>query len=338
MAKNNPFGVLEFLHWNHAWNSYKYPDQKSLEKAIALMKELGAGFVRIDFLWEDIEPEKGRLKFAKYDTIVDLLCKNNLGILGLLNYSATWDSPTGKWNDPSADHKNFVNYALKVIQRYKDGVKYWEAWNEPDSAIYWAQQDGLQSYCALLKEVYAAAKAEDSGCKILNGGFANGISSVKRLYENGAKDYFDILNIHIFEYPLPDNAINMAQDYIRSANEVMRKNQDADKKIWITEIGCPGVKDGLQVKNWWMGLNPTEEQQRDWASRVFSALIKEKSVEKIFWAFFRDCLGHWEDGIDYFGLVRWDYSKKPAFFAYQNCFRNWVERPNDSLINVTGRK
>jgi hypothetical protein len=25
--KNNdsPFGVLEFLHWNHVWNNYKYP-------------------------------------------------------------------------------------------------------------------------------------------------------------------------------------------------------------------------------------------------------------------------------------------------------------------------
>ncbi|MCM8800353.1 MAG: hypothetical protein NC900_06510 [Candidatus Omnitrophica bacterium] len=21
---NNPFGALEFLHWNHSWNNYKY--------------------------------------------------------------------------------------------------------------------------------------------------------------------------------------------------------------------------------------------------------------------------------------------------------------------------
>jgi len=40
---NNPFGVLEFLHWNHSWNKYKYPDKKSLEKTIALMKKAHVG-------------------------------------------------------------------------------------------------------------------------------------------------------------------------------------------------------------------------------------------------------------------------------------------------------
>ena len=31
----NPFGVLEFLHWNHQWNNYKYPTGGDLEKAVA---------------------------------------------------------------------------------------------------------------------------------------------------------------------------------------------------------------------------------------------------------------------------------------------------------------
>ena len=54
--KDNPFGVLEFLHWNHDWNNFQYPDRKTLEKAIFLMKEAGVGWVRVDFSWQDIEP------------------------------------------------------------------------------------------------------------------------------------------------------------------------------------------------------------------------------------------------------------------------------------------
>jgi hypothetical protein len=289
------------------------------------MKEAGVGFVRMDFLWEDIEPERGKFQFDKYDYIVDLLYKNNIGILGLLNYSTDWASPTGKWNNPATDNQLFIEYARRVISRYKDRVKYWEVWNEPDSAIYWVQQDGLQSYCRLLKEVYLLAKTEDPDCKILNGGFASGILSVNRLYDNGAKDYFDILNIHIFESPLNPQAIKVAKAYVRLAYKVMKKNGDSDKKIWVTEIGSPGVKSGLKVKNCWMGRNPNERQQKDWVKQVFTQLIKSEAVEKVFWAFFRDCNEHWKNGIDYFGLLRWDYSKKPAFFAYQKCVNNWKQ-------------
>ena len=48
---NNPFGVLEFLHWNHDWNSYKYPSLKEIDRAVKLMKEAGIGWVRVDVRW-----------------------------------------------------------------------------------------------------------------------------------------------------------------------------------------------------------------------------------------------------------------------------------------------
>ena len=69
----SPFGVLEFLPWNHAWNNFKYSDDQALEKAISLMQKAGVGWVRLDFLWEDIEPKEGNFDFAKYDNIVRLL-------------------------------------------------------------------------------------------------------------------------------------------------------------------------------------------------------------------------------------------------------------------------
>lgn len=271
----------------------------------------------MDFLWQDIEPAAGKFDFEKYDYIAGLLYKNNINLLGLFNYGADWASSCGKWNCPPKDFSLFINYVNKVITRYKDKVKYWELWNEPDSHIYWEPQDGLKSYCALLKEVYIAAKKEDPDCKILNGGFANGISSVNNLYDNGAKDYFDILNIHIFESPLDPEGIKRVSAYPESAYEVMARNGDGNKKIWVTEIGCPGVKRGLSVKNWWMGENPDEKQQASWVGKVYGELNKSACVEKIFWAFFRDTNKHWDDGTDYLGLVRWDFSRKPAFDEYK---------------------
>jgi hypothetical protein len=320
---DNPFGVLEFLHWNHSWNNYKYACAADWEKSIERMKEAGVGWVRMDFLWQDIEPEEGNFKFDKYDQIVELLAKNNIHILGILNYSVGWAALCGEWNCPPKDNALFVKYATKVIGRYKNKVKHWEVWNEPDSQVYWSKQDGLKSYCALLKDVYIAAKKVDPDCKILNGGLANGLAYVNKLYDNGAKDYFDILNIHFFESPLHKNGIKAVAAYPKLAYKVMSRNGDGGKKIWITEIGCPGVKAGVKADNWWMGKNPKEREQAEWVKKVYAELLKDKNVEKVFWAFFRDCSGHWGTGVDYFGLVRWDYSPKPAFKAYRDSFNKW---------------
>ena len=330
----NPFGVLEFLHWNHSWNNYKYSCNRDLEKAIFLMQEAGVGWVRVDFLWGDIEPQEGSFDFAKYDCIVELLRSKGIHILGILHYSTDWASACGKWNCHPKDNKVFVNYASKVIERYKAQVKYWELWNEPDSSTYWKEQDGLKAYCVLLKEVYTAAKRIDPECKILNGGIANGLSSINHLYDNGAKDYFDILNIHFFETPEHTGGIKAVESYPKLAYKIMQRKGDKDKKIWVTEIGCPGVKKGLKVEDWWMGKNPTERQQAEWVKNVYTTLLKDPHVEKIFWAFFRDTKDHWKNGVDYFGLLRWDYSAKPSFKAYKECFQEWKK---NKAIKLKGK-
>lgn len=320
---NSPFGVLEFLSWRHPWNNFKYSKKEDLIRVVELMKEAGVGFVRMDFLWEDLEPEPGKFNFENYDYIVSLLDENNIKILGLLNYSTDWASSSGKWNSPPKENALFVNYATRVIERYKDKIKYWEVWNEPDSSIYWNPQDCLKGYCLLLKDVYLAAKQIDPECKILNGGIANGIASINHLYDNGAKDYFDILNIHIFENPQNINSKAAVATYPKLAYKIMSRNGDSDKKIWVTEIGCPGVKSTEKVKNWWAGVNPSEEEQAQWLKDTFNALLEDKNVQVIFWAFFRDCKKHWDNGIDYFGLVSWDFAKKPSFEAFKVCFEDW---------------
>ncbi|MDD5282313.1 MAG: beta-galactosidase [Candidatus Omnitrophica bacterium] len=331
---HNPFGVLEFLHWNHSWNSYKYSSRPDLEKSVSLMQEAGVGWVRLDFLWGDIEPQQGKFDFTKYDYIVQLLRGRGMHILGILHYSVDWASACGKWNCPPKENKLFIEYASRVIKRYKGQVKYWELWNEPDSPTYWKEQDGLKSYCVLLRDVYIAAKQVDPDCKILNGGLANGASSVNHLYDNGAKDYFDILNIHFFQNPLHPGAIKAVINYPKLAYKIMQRNGDGDKKIWITEIGCPGVKRFLSVDNWWLGKNPTEGKQAKWLKDVYTGLLKDPHVEKIFWAFFRDTKNHWNNGVDYFGLVRWDFSRKNSFYAYQGCFRKWFfeYRKNNGIL------
>lgn len=325
--KKNPFGVLEFLHWNHDWNNFQYPGDAELEKAARMMRDVGVGMVRMDFLWQDVEPRRGEFDFARYDRIVDILSANGIEILGILDYSADWASPTGQWNDPAEDNSAFVAYAARVAGRYKDRVRYWEIWNEPDSPVYWKRQDSLAGYCRLLREAYAALKAVDPGCTVLNGGLTYELSKVNQLYDNGGKGYFDALNIHIFENPCnPGPAEKRVSAYVRACARIMARNGDGDKKIWVTETGCPGVRRGVRVRNCWMGKSPTEIRQAGWVSAVYTALLARKEVRAVFWAFFRDTDNHWKDGTDYMGLVRNDFTPKPAYTAYRDAHRAWAGR------------
>ncbi len=308
---DNPFGVLAFLPWNHFWNGYFYDTEEKIEKSARLMKEAGAGFVRMDFLWYDIEPGPGIFDFAKHDRIVDILNKNNIKVLGILHYNPSWDNePWNKAPNPLL----YERYAANVVKHFRDRIKYWEIWNEPDEKTYWVPQDDMKTYTELLKRVYPAIKKVDPTCKVLMGGVSKTqVLSLKRIYKNGGRDYFDIVNIHPFINPLYPDAINMVEGIYKGVYKVMQEFGDENKKIWFTEIGCPGVKTPNKSNGWWEGLSPTEEQQAMWVEKVYTNCLKWKNVEKVFWAFFRDTDNHYKSGVDYFGLIRTDFSKKPAY-------------------------
>lgn len=315
--QDSPYGVLEFLYWDHAWNNHHYPSRASIDRSIELMKKCGVGMVRMDFLWQDIEPSAGTCVFDKYDYIVGALTRSNIAVLGVLSYHADWASPDKKWNVPNQDHSFFLDYCRKVCGRYKDRVKFWEIWNEPDSKIYWEPQDGLREYARLLQDAYRALKEIDPGCTVLNGGLSEGIASVNTLYERGAREYFDVMNIHAFESPVQKDAIESVVSFVKAVAAAMDRNGDTKKRIWVTEIGCPGVKAGTMVTDSWLGENPSELQQAGWVTQIFHEVLALDRVDKVFWAFFRDTDNHWKNGVDYFGLVRNDFSLKPAYRAYR---------------------
>lgn len=310
----SPFGVLAFFAWNHDWNFFHYPAEK-VKKAASLMREAGIGWVRMDFLWSDIEPEKGRFSFKKYDEIVNILTASNIRVLGILEYNPDWRGV--KWNS-APDPELYVRYACRVADHFKGRVKHWEIWNEPDERTYWEPQDNLKAYSALLKTVYTNLKKTDPECVVATGGFsATIVLSLRRLYKAVGKEYFDIVNIHPFVNPLLPDRVNILKSIHKGVMRTMREFQDGHKPVWFTETGCPGVKEPDKANGWWHGMSPTEEQQAEWVGTVYRESLKLENVQKVFWAFFRETPGHFKNGVDHFGLVDIDFLKKPSFNAYR---------------------
>jgi hypothetical protein len=175
----------------------------------------------------------------------------------------------------------------------------------------------------LLELSYNAAKNADPSCLVINGGLTGDVvRDVEYFYENGGRRMTDKLNIHLFLPPDEVESLHAFDGAIESIRQNMVRVGDGSKKIWITETGCPGMIDPRSAKPWWIGRNTSELEQAQWLERIYTIARRHPSIEKVFWAFYRDTGSFFQDGVDYFGLVRDDFSPKPAFFRMQALARN----------------
>jgi hypothetical protein len=320
-AADNPFGVLAFLPWNDYWNSYMYADEREVDRAVKLIKELGVSTVRIDFSWKDIERVPGVYELQRLDYIVSACKRYDIAILGVIGYSPEW---TGReWNQPPPDSQPLLKFVDFIVRRYPS-VVYWEFWNEPDSPTYWYPQDEMRTYTKLLKVVYPVIKAANSKSRVLLGGLTSGgFYALKNVLREGGGDYFDIMNLHPFVDPFRgEEGLREAGHKLKHIGNELAK-YDLDKPIWLTEIGCPGVRK-VDDCSWWFGFCTNEDQQAEFLRRAYGYLLRQERVDKVFWAFFQDTEDHFHNGVDGFGLLRGDYSQKPSFIAYRDLIREFA--------------
>ena len=72
----------------------------------------------------------------------------------------------------------------------------------------------------------------------------------------------------------------------RSLKRLMSENNDMDKPIWITEIGCPGIAAGKNML-WWEGRAQDEKEQGEFLKGAMETLLNAEGVRKYFGHFFR---------------------------------------------------
>lgn len=326
----NPFGILTFLPWNEEWNDYMYKNESDIDRALELIKELGVSIIRVDFSWNHIEKEKNNFDFQRHDYIVSACQKNNIQILGVLGYSPYWAG--SNWNNPPSDIEALLKYVTTTIKRYPD-VKYWEFWNEPDHYIYWQPQDSMKTYTNILKLVYTTIKSANPETYVLLGGLtSDGLYAFKNILRYDGGNYFDIANFHPFVDPFRKNNLEEIKHKLSHIRKELQKYK-LDKKIWLTEVGCPGIISKAENCSWWFGECPDEFQQAEFLKKLYDFIVTEKNVEKIFWAFFQDTSNHFKNGVDYFGLIRANHSKKPAYHEYKRIIKEWNDKNSLPIQN-----
>lgn len=178
-------------------------DQDMEAEALALC---GAKVARTTAEWGGIQTSQATWQWSTMDRLVDIYSRQNVEIQFLFAYTPKWAAPPDKqastdwldWSRAAPDMNAWQTYVSAVASRYKDKIRHYEIWNEPDTPAFWRATD--REYRDRLKTACQSIKAANPGAQVMTGGFA----SVKQFNYNlvntvatNDEDFFDILAIHI---------------------------------------------------------------------------------------------------------------------------------------------
>lgn len=282
--------------------------------------QIGHKWHRIDFLWKNIEPEKGRFDWEWTDRVVASAEKNRVRLMPCLTGTPRWamDVPDQQYaimrkncGGPHAmpeEVKDWGNFVFQVVDRYKDRIKHWEIWNEPyDKLCYWdhdrrrwdmGETHGANYYFKMVKHAAIAAKRADPRTSIVSEPMFRTFREALMRYENGDyyKKHVDIFAGHYYyQGAYPERTIKAIQhdrDYYRklTGREIVMwdteggkciANRLTNRPLTAEEIQCK-LKDNPRAPGyWWMHPAVSEWQQAGEVSRDY--LVKwGEGIKKIF--------------------------------------------------------
>jgi len=296
-----------------AGGELQYLTPADLARELDGYARVGAAWIRFDFNWSGIERQKGVYDWSRHDAVVDAATARGLRVLGLIAYTPAWARPPGTDNKHApTDVKDYASFVGEAVRRYAPrGVRHWELWNEPNHSGFWKPCPDVKRYTSLLRLGSAAARSADPAAFVLAGGMSpavdNGCNVAPRtflagIYANGGKGSFDALAHHPYSFPAEPgtphawSAWHQMVGTSPSLRSIMVENGDADKAIWATEWG---VKVG----------SVDERTQADMLTRAYSLFGSYSWAGPMFTYTYRDR--------DSFGLVRSDWSPRPAWAAFQ---------------------
>lgn len=332
-----PYGVNTFLN-----------EEAEIEKrAISLQMASRAGFrfIRQEFVWEDIEIHgKGdfedrrndppRSAWEKYDNIVDLAEAYDIEIIARLSNPPAWSralpvETTGSFAPPD-NYDDFGDFAAAVAERYNGRIRYYQLWNEPNGNGEWGNHQPVnpEQYTELLCTAYRRIKEVNPGAVVLagaltptvaiNDGNLNDLIFLERMYAAGAGECFDVMSAQGYglwsgalDQRLKPNVINYPHNlYLR---DVMVRHGDADKPIWISEMGWNVVPEGMDAR---FGRVTLEQQARFAVEAYERAQAEWPWVGVVnYWFLKRNDDSELDQSFYYFRLLDADFTPQPVYDA-----------------------
>lgn len=337
-----PLDVPEQSLGISAGGSLIYMSQDELNAYFSNLQDLGVKWLRWDIDWIAVQSRNPNdYYWSASDRVVLTADRYGIRSLGIITYSPSWAHNgrciKGNHCAPSSP-ASFARFAATVSERYEGIINHFEIWNEPNLAGSWSPRSDVEEYSSILKASYLAIKKVNPSAMVISGGLAvaaddtegnmSPLTFVESLYAQGSQEYFDALALHPYTYPSlpdPDNSQNGWQLTL-SIRKVMEENGDAEKKIWITEFGAPtdgsGSRQEINSLSFNYGADYIDEVAQDQTAKSILSLYEQNAtwMGPFFWYNLQDLRLNKGTAEDFFGLIRRDGSKKPAYYTIKSIF------------------
>jgi hypothetical protein len=311
---SSPFGLVT----NLAVNPDLTPAQR--DDALDLVQQTGAGCIREEIRWVDVQTVPGEFHWEKFDAVINGAVGRGIEVLGLLAYNNVFITSSGKRSCDPPDVGPWQAYVTAVVDRYKDRIHAWEAWNEPDVM----QPDGpggppthfwlgtVPQYVDLLTRTHDIIKNLDNGATVLSGGCSNmNLDFFTQMLQQGGANAADVFALH----PYVDTASLNGGAFQDTVLQQMQAIQsDFRKPIWFTEFGWSTAPTDRGF-----ACVGTEHAQANFIVRQYVELLHATglNVERAFLYTLRNGGTDGTASEDNYGLTRSDLSQKEAFAAYR---------------------
>lgn len=310
-----------------------------------LFAEAKVQALRIGLPWREMQPQaKGVWDenfIAQVDTFINRVSSMGIKLLVVVVGSPGWSSGGGEFNSQNFKDEDYADYLQQIIERYPEKIEAIEVWNEPSYSGFLANSDPAR-YTRLLKAAYTRVKQVDPNVIVVGGSLYGSVYNnpefLRGMYENGAKNYFDVFATHEYgdtparadvwgESVPPAPYIKLFTSIKNNLVSIMEEFGDGAKPIWMTETGANTAKGGNGV---------TEAQQAQAMNDAYRHLKNGTipQLKRIYWYNWSD---GWTNGPGNdangtnpewkYGIVTpnsgpfptpGDWIRKPAFDAFKN--------------------
>ncbi len=323
--------------------------------APAAASALGAGWERVTFRWNEIQPngpdEWNVVPISDGQLAAELSAGRQ--VVGLLVTTPGWATdlgigpgvPQGLYLPADDSNNLWANFVRTIVARYAGRIDHWIVWNEPDisDTQHMSWGGSVADFVQLLRVAYSVAKETNPNAVIHMAAvthwwnehwFGQFLDALVADPNAAANDYyFDAATLHI--YFQPETVYDLTAHYYR-----LMHNRGIHKPIWIAETNAaPSNDPAWPVPN--AQFNVSLEEQSIFLIQAFS-LGLAAGAERIAVYKMADTETDRAANPEPFGLVRLDGSRRPAFTAYQvatvyfSGFRggSWDRRDEISVVTI----
>jgi len=258
---------------------------------------LGLGNVRDELYWAAIEKAPGVYTFpATFDSYMAKLRQDGIAPLIELDFENPFYDG-GQTPYTAAGFAGYANYCAAVLAHYGSQIAAVEIWNEYNGGFCAGPATGSRegTYTAMLKQAYIRIKGIRPDVTVVGGSTASTpIPYWKKLMQDGALAYMDVLSIHPYRYNSPPEGIESEIATLQSM--ILKYNHGVAKPIWATEIGWEEQTGPLLIDDTTLAKYVTRSY----------ALLFSAGVQRVYWYLLHD------DSGEPMGLYQANMTPKPA--------------------------